>query len=301
MSQNAQSFRGTGIALITPFQKDFSVDWNALEKCIEHLIAGSVEYIVSLGTTGESATLNSDEKKQVVAFTREKINGRIPLVVGVGGNHTEAILNQISEMDWDGVSGILSVSPYYNKPTQEGIYRHYMSINEAVDRSCKLPIILYNVPGRTSSNISSETTLRLARNAEHVKAVKEASGDLVQIGRIIRDKLEGFEVLSGDDPLCLPQLGLGMDGIISVIGNAFPKEFSDMVRAGLIGDFNTARKIHFQLLELIELIFEQGNPGGVKAAMEVLELCEDHLRLPLYPVDTNLYGRIKEKVLEIKS
>lgn len=283
-------FRGTGVALVTPFDGHGKIDFPALKRLIEHVLAeGGVDYLVSLGTTGESATLNAEEKSAVLAFTAQTNAGRKPLVAGFGGNNTAAVCAAIQAQDFTGIDGILSVSPYYNKPTQEGIYRHYMAIDAVAPR----PLILYNVPGRTSSNIGSETTLRLAHDGQNISAVKEASGDFDQIGRILAARPEGFAVLSGDDALTLPQLALGIDGVISVVANAWPQAFSGMVRSALSGEWHAAREGHFQLAAVLPLLFSEGNPGGVKAALKAMGIMEEALRLPLAPISEGLRGQIK--------
>ncbi len=288
MKPGPYPFSGTGVALITPFDQNLNIDFPALGKLLDHVIDGGVEYVVSLGTTGESVTLSSEEKNQILRYTVEQVAGRVPVVAGFGGNDTRTLCESISQQDFSGISGILSVSPYYNKPTQEGIYRHYMAVNE----TSPLPIILYNVPARTGSNISAETTLRLARDGSNICAIKEASGNFDQIARILRDRPADFLVLSGDDALTLPQLGLGIDGVISVIGNAWPRPFSDMVRAALSGNFTLARQLHLGLIDALELLFSEGNPGGVKCALARMNLCQETLRLPCYPVSEELRGKM---------
>ena len=283
---------GTGVALVTPFHADGSVDFDGLRSLIDHVIDGQLEFLVSLGTTGESAVLSTDEKYAVLEATVAHTAGRVPVVAGFGGNDTRAVAQSIKDYDaatgFSGIDGILSVSPYYNKPTQEGIYRHYRVVEEVSPR----PIILYNVPGRTSSNMTAETTLRLANDTQRIVAVKEASGDLVQIAKILRDRPEGFLVLSGDDALTLPQLGIGIDGVISVVANALPQEFSTMVRHGMEGDFAAARPLHYELLETIRLLFAEGNPGGVKALLKQLDVCEEYLRLPNFAVSDSVRNEL---------
>jgi 4-hydroxy-tetrahydrodipicolinate synthase len=293
MKQNPNPFSGTGVALVTPFDREMRIDWPALGRIVDHVINGGVDYVVSLGTTGESVTLNADEKREVLAFTVQHTAGRVPVVAGFGSNDTRALCESVREQDFQGIDGILSVSPAYNKPTQEGIYRHYRALDEVAPR----PILLYNVPGRTSSNMSADTTLRLARDARNIVGIKEASGNLDQIGRLLRDRPQGFSVLSGDDALALPQLGMGIDGVISVIANGWPRAFSDLVRAGLAGDFARARALHFELMDTIDLLFREGNPGGIKCAMAAMGLCEENLRLPCYPVSDELRKALKAVVL----
>ncbi len=284
-------FRGTGVALVTPFANG-AVDYEGLKAVIEHCIEGGVEYLVSLGTTGESATLTPKESLEVLEFTTKTIAGRVPLVAGFGGNNTQAIIDKIKAFHFEGVDAILSVSPYYNKPTQEGIYRHYMALAEMAPR----PIIIYNVPSRTSSNITAETTLRLAHASDKFIAVKEASSDLVQCMNIVKGKPDNFLVLSGDDAITLPMLSFGMDGVISVIANAFPRRFSDMVRYGLSGDFKAASKLHFDVLEMMDLLFVEGNPAGVKAALELQNICSKEVRLPLVELSEKNYINMKNAI-----
>lgn len=278
--KNGSAFKGLGVAMVTPFNAQGQIDYSGLQRLVEHLIGGGVDYLVVHGTTGESPTLNKEEKRAVLDFVLEVNNNRLPVAVGIGGNNTAAIAEEMKSTDYSGVSGILSVSPAYSKPTQAGIIAHYKTIAAV----CPLPIILYNVPGRTASNISAETTLQLAKEVENIVAIKEASGDMTQIMRIIHDSPEGFEVISGDDALGLPIIAAGGKGVISVIGNAFPKPYSAMVHEALAGDFSSARKYHYQLLDTIEQIFAEGNPGGIKEALQYLGICERHLRLPLVNV-----------------
>jgi len=285
-------FKGTGVAIVTPFAVDKSIDYNALEKLVNHLIDGGIEYIVVQGTTGESVTLTKQEKKETLAFIQKVNNGRLPIVLGIGGNCTATVVETLKTTDLKGVDAILSVSPYYNKPTQEGIYQHYKAVSEA----SSLPIILYNVPGRTSSNVLPSTTLRLARDFKNIIAVKEASGNLEQCMTIIQNKPEGFLVISGDDAITLPFIASGGDGVISVIANAFPKGFSDMVRAALADDMVTARKLHYKYFEMIHYLFVDGNPAGVKAALKVLNVTGDAVRLPLVNVSEETNSKIKQLI-----
>jgi len=287
--------KGTGVALVTPFNTDGSVDFVSLEKLVNHCINGGLQYLVALGTTGESATLNKGEKKQVVDCIIKTANGRVPVVIGIGGNNTADVIETIKSTDFTGITAILSVSPYYNKPTQEGIYQHYKAIAEVAPK----PIILYNVPGRTSSNILPATTLRLANDFKNIVAVKEASGNVEQIMDIIQHKPQGFLVISGDDALTLPIVAAGGDGVISVVANAFPKQFSDMVRLTLKGDVAAARPLHYSLTEIIKLLFAEGNPGGVKAALKQLSVMDDNVRLPLVKVSQNTYSQLEERVRKI--
>lgn len=275
-------FHGTGVALVTPFNADGSVDFDGLKNLINYLIEGKVEYLVSLGTTGEASTLNKDEKKKIWEFTAEINNGRLPLIAGIGGNDTRAIAQNIKDFEVNGYDAILSASPYYNKPTQEGIYQHYKALSE----SSSLPIFLYNVPGRTGSNISAETTCRLATDLKNIIAIKEASGNFDQFNQIMRDKPADFMLISGDDPVAMPMISIGAVGVISVIGNALPKQLSDMIRLCLAGDYAKALPLHLSLIEFTRLMFAEGNPAGAKAALKHLGVCDDNLRLPLVQVSS---------------
>jgi 4-hydroxy-tetrahydrodipicolinate synthase len=276
-------FHGTGVAIVTPFQADGQVDYDALGKLINYLIDGGINYIVSLGTTGESATLSHEERKQVWAFTAKAVNARAGLVAGIGGNNTLEVAEQFKQFDTTGYDAILSASPHYNKPTQEGIYQHY----EVLSQSSPLPIILYNVPSRTGSNINADTVVRLAHDFKNIIGIKEAGGSFDQINQIMRDKPESFLVISGDDPVTLPMMALGAVGLISVVGNALPRKTSDMVRLCLAGDFKAARKVHSQLIDFTRLMFVEGSPAGVKTSLKYLGLCSDTLRLPLVRVGEN--------------
>ena len=290
-----QSLIGTGVALVTPFKKDFSVDVASLIKLVNYQIENGINYIVILGTTAENATLNNDEKELVISTIIEANNKRIPLVLGVGGNDTRQVVNELKTRDLSSFVAILSVSPYYNKPTQEGIYQHFMAVADA----SPLPIILYNVPGRTSSNMLPSTVIRLAKSHKNIVAIKEAAGDIVQAMKLIQDKPEGFLVISGDDMITLPMVLAGGSGVISVIGEGFPEQFSEMVRLGLERKVDEAYKIHYQLAESIEMIFEQGNPAGIKEVHKTLGLSENTVRLPLVNVDENLANKIKDFTLRI--
>jgi len=281
-------FYGTGVALVTPFNADGTVDFEGLKNLINYQIDGKTDYLVSLGTTGESATLNKDEKKKIWAFTAEINNGRVPLIAGIGGNDTAELIRTIKGFDSDGYDAILSASPYYNKPTQAGIYQHYKAISESTD----MDILLYNVPGRTASNVSPETTCRLAHDCKNVIGTKEASGSFDQFNQIMRDKPEDFLLISGDDPVALPMISLGAAGIISVVGNALPLQFSEMIRLCIGGDFKTARPLHLALIEFTRLIFAEGNPAGVKAALKHFKVCGDFVRLPLVPASACLTAQI---------
>jgi len=284
-----RNFKGTGVAVVTPFTSAKEVDYPALKKIINNLIDNKVDYLVMLGTTGESVTLTKEEKKKITDTARETIAGRAGFVLGIGGNYTDEILRTIKETDISGIDAILSVSPYYNKPSQKGIYQHYKAISEA----SPLPIILYNVPSRTMSNISAETTLQLANDCKNIIGVKEASGNFEQCMIIIKNKPSGFMVISGDDIITLPLISLGMDGVISVIANAYPLEFSNMVRTALEGDFKEAARLHYLLFTVMQHIYLEGNPAGIKALLHTKGFCENVLRLPLCPVSEALYGKLK--------
>jgi 4-hydroxy-tetrahydrodipicolinate synthase len=281
--------KGTGVALVTPFNADFSIDFPSLEKVINHCIEGKLEYLVVLGTTGEGPTLNKEEKKQVFKFVAEKANGRIPLVAGIGGNDTREVVEAMQTFDTTGYSAILSVSPYYNKPNQEGIYLHYMELAKVTP----LPIIIYNVPARTGMGISAATTLRLANASQKFIAVKEASGNAEVFMDILKDAPSHFSVISGDDNLTLPFLAMGMTGVISVIAQAFPHQFSNMVRLGLAGKFEEARAIHFKLYDIMKTIFADGSPGGVKVLLNQQGLCQNIVRLPLAPVNKEVEAKLR--------
>lgn len=287
---------GTGVAIVTPFDSKGNIDFPALTKLVKHLVDGKVEYVVALGTTGESVTLSAEEKKEVVKAVVAASNGAIPVVLGLGGNNTSEVLKGFEKFDLNGISAILSVSPYYNKPSQEGIYRHYKEIAN----TSPLPIILYNVPGRTGSNVLPETTLRLANEFKNIVAVKEASGNIEQCMRIIMRKPAHFSVISGDDNLTLPMICAGATGVISVVANAYPLIFSNMVRAALKNDLDEARKLHYSLFEITEQLFADGNPGGIKAALEMLGICKNEVRLPLAPVNDNVYRKLKELMDKVK-
>lgn len=283
--------KGTGLALITPFKKDYSIDFDALSNLIEHTIAGGVEYLVALGTTGESVTLSKDEKKQLYSFIAQQVKGRVLCVAGIGGNYTQEITDYIKAFDFSGYDAILSVSPFYNKPSQEGIYQHFMAVAEASPK----PIILYNVPSRTMSNMTASTTLRLANASKKFIAIKEASGNAEQFMDLLHDAPSHFAIISGDDNLTVPFIGMGMQGVISVIGQAYPKDFSDMVRAALAGDMSTARSLHFKLYSIMKSIYLDGNPGGIKALLHQMGICENVLRLPLVPVNEQAYQSIQKQ------
>jgi 4-hydroxy-tetrahydrodipicolinate synthase len=281
-------FKGLGVAMITPFNPDESIDFDALKKLTDYLIEGGVDYLVVQGTTGESPVLSADEKAAVLKCVAETAAKRVPVVYGIGGNNTRAVAAQLKAVDPTIVDGILSVSPYYNKPTQEGIYQHYKMLSEA----SPVPIILYNVPGRTSSNVLPETTIRIATDFKNIIAVKEASGNMEQIMEIIRRKPAGFLVISGDDGITLPIIAAGGDGVISVVGNAFPHAFSAMVRAAMQDDMVVARRLHYLIYPVISLLFAEGNPGGIKEATAHLGITSSKVRLPLVNVSENLRTKI---------
>ena len=288
--------KGSGVALVTPFKKDFSIDFDALGNIVDHVINGGVEYVVALGTTGESPTLSKDEKKKVYSFISEKVNGRVKCVAGIGGNNTSEVVDTIKAFDFSKFDAVLSVSPYYNKPNQEGIYLHYMELAKVSPK----PIIIYNVPGRTGSTVSAATTLRLANASDKFIATKEASGSAEQFMDILHQKPNNFSVISGDDNLTLPYLAMGMSGVISVIGNAFPKEYSEMVRLGLKGDFESARKLHFKLYDAMKMIFTDGSPGGIKVILNEMGLCENIVRLPLFTVNSTVEQKLRALVNTLK-
>ena len=284
--------KGTGVAMVTPFKENKEVDHSALKNLVEHLIQGGVEYLVVLGTTGETATLSAQEQKAVIETVISANQKRLPLVLGMGGNNTAALKEQLNQTDLSDFTAILSASPYYNKPSQEGIYQHYKALAETTDK----PIILYNVPGRTASNISAKTCLRLAHDFENIIGVKEASADLDQVMAIIQYKPEDFIVISGEDGLTFPIVACGGAGVISVVANAYPHQFSEMVRLTLNGKIDPARSIHYSLKKMIDLLFQEGNPGGIKAALANMQLCEDKLRMPLWPVSEELKEKIKSEM-----
>jgi len=286
-------FSGTGVALVTPFKKDKTVDFQALGKIINHVIDNGVDYIVSLGTTGETPVLSKSEKEEVARFTVQAVAQRLPIVVGISSNSTDETVKAIQNFDLQGIDGILSVVPYYNKPNQEGIYQHYKAIGEA----SPLPVIAYNIPGRAGVNMTTETTLRIASELPNIVGVKEASGNIAQIMQILKNRPEHFLVLSGDDSLTYPMLALGADGVISVAAHAAPKTFSDMVHFALDGDLISACDKHYQILDLMEALFLDGSPAGVKAALSLLGLCENELRLPLVPVNEKVFEIIQKLII----
>ncbi len=280
---------GMGVALITPFKTDETIDFDALARVVEHQIKNGTDYLVVCGTTAETPTLTEQEKDEITRFVVNVNAGRLPVVLGVGGNNTKAVVEKLQHYDFTGIDAILSVTPYYNKPSQEGLYQHYAAIAKA----SPLPVILYNVPGRTGVNMLPATTLRIANEFSNVCAIKEASGNFSQIDDIIKNKPEDFMVISGDDGITFPLITLGAVGVISVIGNAFPREFSRMVRLALEGDYNSARTIHYRFTELIELLFVEGNPAGVKSMLAVMGFIENKLRLPLVPNTIKTFEKIR--------
>lgn len=279
--------------MVTPFNAQGQIDFEALERTITHIINGGVEFLVALGTTGESVTLSQEEKTAVLDFVVEKAAGRAVIVAGFGGNDTAALVKSIEEYHFKGIDAILSVNPSYNKPTQEGIFQHFMAVEKASPR----PIILYNVPSRTASNITAETTLRLAHASDKFMGIKESSGDFRQLMEIAHRRPSNFMVFCGDDNIALPSLSLGADGLISVIGNAFPQETSDMVRAALAGDYAAARQLHYKLMYIVDLLFVDGNPAGVKCVMDLLNICEPFVRLPLTSVREETRSKLQQLVL----
>lgn len=288
-------FRGLGIALVTPFKSDGSIDIDALNRLVEYQIKGGADFLCIMGTTAETPTLTSDEKWMLKQHLVERVAGRVPILMGCGGNSTASVINELKTRDWSGIDGILSVCPYYNKPSQEGIYQHY----KAVANATTLPIVLYNVPGRTGVNMTAETTLRLANDVENIVAIKEASGNIAQMDDIIKNKPRNFDVISGDDGITFPLITLGAVGVISVIGNALPAEFSRMVRLALKGEYRTSLSIHHKFTELFSLLFVDGNPAGVKAMLSEMGLIENQLRLPLVPTRLKTMEKISMIVREL--
>ena len=285
--------KGMGVALITPFKEDGSVDYDSLLRLVEYQVQNGIDFLCVLGTTAETPTLTAEEKKKIKSLVIERVNGRVPILLGVGSNCTQTVIDTIKNDDMTGVDALLIAVPYYNKPSQEGIYQHY----KAIAQSTNLPIVLYNVPGRTGVNMTAATTLRLAHDFDNIVAIKEASGDISQMDEIIKKKPENFDVISGDDGITFPLITLGAVGVISVIGNAFPREFSRMTRLALAGDYNSALTIHHQFTELFKLLFVDGNPAGVKAMLSMMGMIENRLRLPLVPTRITTYEEMR-KVLE---
>ena len=288
-------FKGLGVALITPFTKTGEVDYTALRRLLDYQISNGVDFLCILATTGETPCLTVEEKQKIKDIVVEKVAGRIPILMGCGGNNTSAVVHALKTEDFSGVDGVLSVCPYYNKPSQEGLYQHFKTIAEATP----LPVVLYNVPGRVGVNMTAHTTLRLARDCENIVAIKEASGNFTQIDDIIKNKPENFDVISGDDGITFPLITLGAVGVISVIGNALPKEFSRMVRLALNGDYSPALHIHHKFTELFKLLFVDGNPAGVKAMINAMGLIENELRLPLVPARITTMGEISAIIKEL--
>lgn len=291
-------FKGLGVALITPFCADGSVDYDALLRLVEYQIRNGADFLCIMGTTAETPCLSTEEKHKIKSLIVERVAGRVPLLMGCGGNNTAAVVNELRTADWTGIDGILSVCPYYNKPSQEGLYQHFRAIAKATP----LAVVLYNVPGRTGVNMSAETTLRLAREFDNIVAIKEASGNITQMDDIIKNKPPHFDVISGDDGITFPLITLGAVGVISVIGNALPAEFSRMVRLALKGDYDSARAIHHKFAELFKLLFVDGNPAGVKAMLHAMGMIENQLRLPLVPTRLTTMEKITSilKELDIK-
>ena len=288
-------FRGLGVALVTPFQTDGTVDYTALRRLLDYQLTGGVDFFCVLGTTAETPTLTAEEKQNIIHLVLEKVQGRVPILLGMGGNNTAAIVEQVKTTDFKGIDGILSVCPYYNKPSQEGLYQHF----KAIATASPVPVVLYNVPGRVGVNMTAETTLRLAHECENIVAIKEASGNFTQIDDIIKNKPADFYVISGDDGITFPLITLGAAGVISVIGNALPKEFSRMVRLALNGDYNNALTIHHKFTELFKLLFVDGNPAGVKAMLSSMGLIQNELRLPLVPSRISTMEKISNIVKEL--
>ena len=288
-------FRGTGIAIVTPFLEDGSIDWDSFRSLINFWIENKVEYLVVLGTTGESATIHGAEKQQVFSFVHAETKGRLPLVAGIGGNDTREVVDNFKQFNLEGYHAILSVSPYYNKPNQEGIFQHY----KALDAVTPLPIIMYNVPSRTGMNVSADTQLRIARECKNIFATKEASGDFNQLNQIIKYKPADFMVISGDDPITLQMIAMGAEGLISVVANAYPKEYAEMVRLCMNGQFVEADDIHFKYIDIINSMFAEGSPSGVKAFLSEMGLCKNTFRLPVWPVSEKLLQKIREQMKEV--
>lgn len=282
--------KGTGVALVTPFKKNNDIDFDALHKMIEYVIDGKVEYIVTLGTTGEAPTLRAPEKKDVIKYTYEIVKNRVPTVVGIGGNNTYELVHELETFPLDDATAVLSTSPYYSKPSQEGLFQHYKTLAKASPK----PILLYNVPARTAKNIEADTIIKLANEVENIGGIKEASGDMAQCMKILRDAPKDFLIVSGDDALALPQIACGMQGVISVASNAFPEDFSNMVRSSLNGDFKKAKLINDKLIKIYELLFAENNPAGIKAFLSEMELIKNNLRLPLVPLSKKLLDKVKD-------
>ncbi len=283
-----RKLQGTGVAIVTPFRRDYSIDFPALERLLKHLLGNKVHYIVVLGTTGESATLNKDEKKALLNFVIDYVDKKVPVIAGFGGNNTREVVSNIKHYNFTGIDAVLSVAPYYNKPTQKGLLNHYKEISIA----SPVPVILYNVPGRTGVNIAAETTLELAHKCTNIIAVKEASGNFEQMMHILRDKPEDFMLISGEDTLTLPMISMGASGVISVTANAFPKEYGELVQLALKGKFTEAMKIQSNMLEIMKTLFVEGNPAGIKAALKIKGILENYFRPPLEPVSRQTYNKL---------
>ena len=288
------TLKGLGVAMVTPFKKDLTIDVAALKKLTNHLIQNGADYLVVMGTTGETPALDKEDKKLVIETILATNAGRKPVVLGMGGNNTHELCLQLERMDTAGISAILSVSPYYNKPTQNGLFEHFKAVSE----HSKLPIILYNVPGRTGSNMTADTTLRIAFDCKNVIGIKEASGNVEQVMSIIKDRKKDFLVISGDDAITLPLIAAGADGVISVVGNAFPAEFGAMVHHAMKAELHDARALHYRLLEITQLMFVEGNPAGVKEVLAHLDICEHYLRLPLVPVSQTTSERMRRVMID---
>lgn len=288
--------RGTGVALVTPFNNDNKVDFDALEKLLDSVIRDGVEYIVSLGTTGETPTLSLEEKIDILNCTYAKVNGRIPVVVGIGGNDTRHVIEEMETLPLEKAIAILSASPYYSRPSQDGLFAHYKALAEATSK----PIMLYNIPSRTGRNLNASTVIRLATEVDNIAGIKEASGDMAQCMQILRDKPADFLVVSGDDALTLPQLACGMEGVISVVANCFAKNFTEMVRLCLKGDFKTAKILNDSLMDAYLILFSENNPAGVKAVLSELGIISNYLRLPLVPLSEQMHGKLKEYLIANK-
>ncbi len=286
--------KGLGVAMVTPFKKSGEVDINGLKKLTDHLVTGNADYLVVMGTTGESVTLSKEDKKLVLDTVMSTNNGRKPIVLGLGGSNTDDIASQMARIEPHGLTAFLSVTPYYNKPTQNGLFEHYKTLSE----SSKLPIILYNVPGRTGVNLLPDTVSKIAFDCRNIIGIKEASGNVEQVMSVIQQTPKEFLVISGDDALTLPLISAGCDGVISVVGNAFPKEFSEMVNLALTGDFENARLIHYRLLDIIKLLFVEGNPAGVKEVLSQLDICGEYLRLPLVPVSDETSEKLRHEMID---
>ncbi len=291
----AHLFKGAGVALVTPFKEDYSIDFNALENLVEDQISGGMDYLVALGTTAETPTLTANEQKEVVKCIKSKVNKRVPVMLGMGGNDPYKIIKNIEETDFDGIDGILSVTPYYNRPSQQGLIEHY----KLVANACPVPVVLYNVPSRTGVNMEAATSIAVAKACPNVIGIKEASGESSQVARMVKYKPAQFEVISGDDVLALPVIAVGGIGVISVIANALPGKLSQLVHFANDGKFAEARELHLQLIDMFKLLFREGNPGGIKALMEIMGKSTSTLRLPLYPISNDLRKELEAELKNI--